>query len=253
MRVLHGPMATVLATRLRQELREAANHEHPDDFRRHKAHLVFEAVDHIAHSLPVVDLARSVLGDDVLLWDSSVPIAGQGTPCPGGRHRETSVEARGGVPPAVTVRVVLASTSGEATTIGYLPGSHRAGPARRAPGTASDGTASGDAPPDLVDHADAVWVELAPGQAVAHHPWLVIGDDPARVDPDRLGAVCVYVPDTATTIGRQDSAQVVSGQAMRSRFRVEPRLDHSLSSTARAAHRQALHHLSDRIVPDDGR
>lgn len=254
-RVLHGPMAAVLATRLAQELRAAEAFEEAADFTHSKSHLVFEAVDYIAHSLPVVDLARSVIGDSVLLWDSNVRINPAGSTADLTWHQDAVYLDLDPLDAAVSIWVALTPATVASGAISYLPGSHRLGLAEHRIESDPDDDPVLDVRLhrgeriENVDDRRAVCMELDPGQATAHHPLIVHGTGPNQTDQDRVGVGCVYVPDTVRSVGRRVSAQVVSGLVVRSRFQVEPRLDASLSPMARAAHREALRSMTDRIGP----
>ncbi len=251
-RALHPWLAASLAARLQRELALAEDWVEGPDYRYYKSHLVFETVDFVAHAAGVVDVARSLLGNHLLLWDSSVPLKRAGS---GDRFTWHQDATYWGLEPpdrAVTVWVALSDVPSGAGALRYVPGSHRGGPRAHRQNPEPGVMLRRGQRVDDVDEDGAVTVELEAGEAVAHHPLVLHASAPNRSPYDRLGVACVYVSDEVRAPDRQDSAQLVLGRARRSRFAPEERLDATLSERARRSHREALERMATRVVGPGG-
>lgn len=258
-RVLPTPVAVALAERLVAELDAATAFEAAADFSYYKSHLVFEAVDVIAHSVGVVEAARSVVGDDLLLWDTNVPFKRAGSSSHFTWHQDATYWGLEPPDAAVTVWVALGEVTPASGAIQFIPGSHRDGPQPHVQNPEPDVMLRRGQRLVEVDRDAAVTMELAAGEASLHHPWAVHGSGPNESDLDRVGVVCVYVSASVVPVGRRDSAQQVVGRSdrpvwnrRRTAFAPEPRVESSLSATARAAHATALERMGRRVVKHSG-
>jgi ectoine hydroxylase-related dioxygenase (phytanoyl-CoA dioxygenase family) len=90
-----------------------------------------------------------------------------------------------------------------------------------------------------VDEADAVDIELQPGEFSLHHVRLVHGSDPNNADYRRIGYAVRYIPTyVRQTEGPRDCAMLVRGVDTYHYFDPEPVPSADLAPEAVEAHRR---------------
>lgn len=141
----------------------------------------------------LLDVIEAIDGPDLLLWTTDLfhRPAGHGVATPWHQDDEYwPIEPLGGT----TAWVAMTPCRKVNGCLRVIPGSHK----RRAPHQVDE---SGAFPkkldPDSFDEADAVDVELEPGQMMLFHALLVHGAWPNTSDQPRTGMTMRYIPSTS--------------------------------------------------------
>ncbi|MEO0493905.1 MAG: phytanoyl-CoA dioxygenase family protein [Actinomycetota bacterium] len=244
--IISSTEADTLRTSLEHEI-ESVPEDRRADTLYYKSHLVYGAVDTLAFHPATIAVAVALLGPDVLLWDSNVPIKPALTAKRFTPHQDATYWGLEPPEEAATIWVALTPSTVANGCICFALGSHRHGqlPHRR---EARDDVmlrrgqeldpASGPLAP----------VELRPGQATAHHPFTAHASGPNGTDEPRIGVVLVYVSARVRTPGRSDGAIRVAGSENH-HFSHEVRVAAPASPAALAAHAAATDAMRARVVP----
>ena len=248
-----GPTRVVepeTASRLRRELEDQIAQlpaARTADCLYYKSHLVLGPVDELAFSPLAIGLAATLLGPDVLLWDSNVPIKDAGTQKRFTPHQDATYWGLEPPDRAVTVWVALTDVGPENGGVQYKLGSHLDGQRLHQTEARAD-VMLRRGQETAVDPAELIAIPLAPGEATAHHPFTVHASGPNPTSGPRIGVVLVYVASDVTTPGRRDTAQVVCGGNTGHGFAAEERLSTPTSAAALAAHAEAIEAMAGRVI-----
>ena len=91
-----------------------------------------------------------------------------------------------------------------------------------------------------VDEAQAVDLELAPGEMSLHHVRIVHGSAPNVAADRRIGFAIRYVPTRVRQLRGRDTAMLASGVDRYGHFDPEPRPQADCDDAARAAHAEVM-------------
>lgn len=194
--VLSAAEAAELKARLLAETAFEASFA-TSDLMYYKSHLVFSAVDALARNPKVVKAAQQALGtQDLLLWDSSVPLKPPtepgGTPAIFPMHQDGTYWGLEPVGGAVSCWVALSDASQAAGCMRVVRGSHKSGqlPHSLQPDEPGSMLRRGQQV-DGVSDADGEPMELQAGEMSMHHP-LALHCSGANTTADtRVGVVLV--------------------------------------------------------------
>jgi hypothetical protein len=210
------------AATLRAEL-EALEATHGAAHYKIKPHLVMRVADRIAHAPGVVEAVASVLGEDLLIWDSAFVIKEAGTEAFVSWHQDLTYWGLDDGEGLVSAWVALSPADEETGCMRMIPGSHRAGLAPHAE-TVDAGNVLSRGQTAEADEARAVACPLRPGQMSLHHGWTLHASAPNRGADRRIGLVVNFLrPSVRQTLLAEDSAMLARGVDRYGHFRAEPR------------------------------
>jgi non-heme Fe2+,alpha-ketoglutarate-dependent halogenase len=89
-----------------------------------------------------------------------------------------------------------------------------------------------------VNEADAVTIELQPGEMSLHHVRLVHGSPPNPSSDRRIGFAIRYIPTSVAQVAGEDSATLVRGVDEHHHFAPEPRPTRDMDPAFVALHKE---------------
>lgn len=191
---------------------------------RHKPHLYSRTIDAIIRKPEIVDRVESLLGSDILCWETVLFIKEPGDAAYVSWHQDV---AYWGLEPheVLTAWVALSPSTRRSGCMRVLPGSHRHPVApHRDTFAANNMLSRGQEMQVEVDETQVVDIELRPGEMSLHHVTIAHGSDPNRGDDRRIGLAIRYIPARVRqVIGPEDTATVVRGRDRLGHFQPEPR------------------------------
>jgi hypothetical protein len=215
--------ADARAQRERLEAAEAALGGPLRGIYRVKPHLLFTWLADLVRHPAILDAVESVLGPDILCWNTSFFTKEAASPGYVSWHQDATYWGLS-EPDVVTAWVALTEISAANGNMRVVPGSHRA-PVPHADTFHPDNLLSrGQEITVAVDEADAVDIVLQPGEMSLHHVLIVHGSGPNRSSDRRIGLAIRYVPPYVRQLaGPRDSATLVRGVDRFGHFELEPR------------------------------
>jgi len=220
------PLAEVAAVREHIEsLERRLGGPLPKDL-RHKPHLYSRTIDTIIRKPAIVDPVESLLGPDILCWETVLFIKEPGDRAFVSWHQDA---AYWGLEPyeVLTTWVALSPSNRRTGCMRVLPGSHTGGIAQHADTFAADNMLSrGQEMQVSVDESKVIDLVLQPGEMSMHHVMIAHGSDPNTGDDRRIGLAIRYIPARVRqVIGAHDTATVVRGADHGGHFEAEQRPD----------------------------
>ncbi len=194
-----------------------------------KPHLLFPWADALVRHPAILDAVESILGPDLFCWGSQFFNKEAGDAGYVSWHQDGTYWGLSS-PDVVTAWVALSPSVKANGCMRVVPGTHRA-PVPHADTFAADNLLSrGQEVTVTVDAAEAVDIELQPGEMSLHHVLIVHGSDPNRASYPRIGFAIRYIPTSvAQKGGAKDSALLVRGTDRFGHF------EHEVSPTAEMA------------------
>jgi len=193
---------------------------------RHRPHLYSSTIDAIVRSPRILDRVESLLGPDILCWESVLFIKEAKDPAYISWHQDA---AYWGLEPydVLTAWVALSPSNRRSGCMRVLPGSQAGDISAHVDTYAPNNMLSrGQEMAVEVDEAKVVDIELAPGSMSLHHVKIAHGSDPNTADDRRIGLAIRYIPaHVRQTIGRDDTATLVRGEDRLRNFEMEPRAE----------------------------
>lgn len=176
-------------------------------------HIVLETPRRIATDPRILDAVESLLGPDILLWDTAFFTKEAGSSKIVTWHQDLTYWGMGETDHEVTVWVALSPATAESGCMRFVPGSHLRNLVPHTETYAEDNILSrGQEIAVEVDEAEAVIAALAPGQASMHHGQVFHASGPNVSSDRRIGLVCNYIrPDTPAIGKGRDFAMLVRG------------------------------------------
>ena len=191
---------------------------------RHKPHLYSRTIDAIIRKPEILDPVESLLGPDILCWETVLFIKEPGDAAYVSWHQDV---AYWGLEPyeVLTAWVALSPSTQRSGCMRVLPGSHKGDIAPHKDTFAANNMLSrGQEMQVDVDETQVVDIVLQPGQMSLHHVMIAHGSDPNNADDRRIGLAIRYIPaHVRQVIGPDDTATVVRGADRYGHFQVEPR------------------------------
>lgn len=217
-------MADAEAVNLRRQMEACEARRGPLHYAA-KPHLVLPFVAELVRHQVLLDAVESVIGPDILLWDSSFIVKEPGDGKRVSWHQDVTYWGLEPTEGVVSIWLALAHASVESGAMRMIPGSHL-GPVRPHRDTfAADNILSrGQEIAEDIDESRAVDVVLMPGEMSLHHGRVFHGSQPNRSTDRRIGFNAQYVaPRVRQVVGRWDSATLVRGRDSFAHFAPEPR------------------------------
>jgi len=206
---------------------------------RSKPHLLFTWANELIRHPAILDAVEDILGPNLLAWSSSFFIKEARDPSYVSWHQDSTYWGLSH-PDVVTAWIALSVSIVENGAMRVIPGSHLKAQLPHQDTFAENNLLSrGQEVMVEVDEADAVDIELQPGEFSLHHVRLVHGSDPNSADYRRIGYAVRYIPTyVRQTEGPRDCATLVRGVDTYHYFDPEPVPGADLAPEAVEAHRR---------------
>jgi non-heme Fe2+,alpha-ketoglutarate-dependent halogenase len=238
------------ASEVRGSLEEFIQHYGDDprfgDWCYFKSSIILPWVIELATAPGVVDAVKCILGPDILLWNSSIPIKPPESEGHFAWHQDATYWHLTPVEEMVTIWLSLSRVTPESGSMRFLPNSHHQG---QIPHEMTKGTKSmlrrGQRVLGTFDESTAVACTLQPGEASIHHPFTLHCSASNRSDQWRLGVALNFVSaNVSPKPGFTESALYISGEDRNESFERDPvpasvlseasiiALDHAISLAA---------------------
>ena len=206
---------------------------------RSKPHLLFTWANELIRHPAILDAVEDILGPNLLAWSSSFFIKEARDPSYVSWHQDSTYWGLSH-PDVVTAWIALSVSIVENGAMRVIPGSHLKDQLPHQDTFAENNLLTrGQEVMVEVDEADAVDIELQPGEFSLHHVRLVHGSDPNNADYRRIGYAVRYIPTyVRQTEGPRDCATLVRGVDTYHYFDPEPVPSADLDPEAVEAHRR---------------
>ena len=190
-----------------------------------KPHLVLPFVADLVGHPAILDAVESLVGPDILLWDSSFIVKEPGDGKRVTWHQDLTYWGLEPTEGVVSIWLALAPATVESGAMKMIPGSHL-GPIRRHCDTfAADNILTrGQEIAEEIDEGRAVDIVLRSGEMSLHHGRIFHGSQPNRSTDRRIGFNAQYIATgVRQVVGQWDSATLVRGRDSFGHFAPEPR------------------------------
>lgn len=216
-----------------------------------KMHLVFTWLDGLIRHPAIIEALLPVTGPDILCWSSSFFIKEPRDPAFISWHQDATYWGLSEPDAITTIWVALSPSTRDSGCMKVVPGSHHVQVPHVETYGADNLLSRGQEVAVEVDDAQAVSVELRPGQASMHHVLILHGSAPNLSDDRRIGVALRYLPTRVRQTGTaRDCATLVAGKDMFGNFDLEPRPAGDNSPEGRAAHRKSNEQTAQIIFKD---
>ena len=204
---------------------------------RYKSHLVFPWFDQLMRHPAILNLVRSLLGNDLMVWTTHIYPKEPGD----GRfiswHQDS---AHWGLDSnqVLSVWVALTDATRENGCMRMLPGSHHNGQVEHQDTRDPNNILTrGQTIFDGIDEDQSVWIELKAGEVSVHHVDMFHASTPNHSNQRRVGVAIRYItPSARQTRIDEDYATLVSGEDHFGHFKEEIAPKTTMSDEATAFH-----------------
>ncbi len=214
----------------------------PEENKRmqYKAHLLYTWLDRLVRHPAILDAVESLLGPDLLVWNSGFLVKGPHDPSFVSWHQDATYW---GLEPMEVASAWLAfgDSTPENGCVYCLPGSHRLAQIRHRDTHAKHNMLSRGQAVELdIDESNAVPLRLGAGEMSLHHVRTIHGPRPNRSDAYRIGFIINYISPLVRQKSGSDSATLVRGRDRFGHFELDPRPSADRDEAAIAAHGAAV-------------
>ena len=204
---------------------------------RYKSHLVFPWFDQLMRHPAILNLVRSLLGNDLMVWTTHIYPKEPGD----GRfiswHQDS---AHWGLDSnqVLSVWVALTDATRENGCMRMLPGSHHNGQVEHQDTRDSNNILTrGQTISNGIEEDRSVWIELKAGEVSVHHVDMFHASTPNQSNQRRVGVAIRYItPSARQTRIDEDYATLVSGEDRFGHFKEEIAPITTMSAEATAFH-----------------
>ena len=215
---------------------------------RHKTHLLFTWLDALVRHPAILDAVESVIGPDVLVWNSNFFIKEADDPAFVSFHQDSTYWGLS-TPDVVTAWVAFSASNRASGCMQILPGSHTRDQLTHVDNPQPHNLLTrGQEVAVAVDPGQTIDLELAPGEMSLHHVRLVHGSGPNRSRDRRIGFSIRYIPTHVRQLNGRDAASLVRGSDRYRHFDPEPRPTGDFDPAARAAHAAVLRRHTELLM-----
>ncbi len=205
-----------------------------------ETHLFLTWVHALVSHPRVLDAVESVLGPDIMVWNSHWFPKFPGDRAYVSWHQDA---AYWGLTPAnvTTAWIALSESTSENGCLRVIPGSHRASLPQRETYARDNMLSRGQEIAVEVDEAQAVEMPLHPGEFSLHHIGTVHGSGPNQSQTPRIGIAVRYIsPDVVQSGALRDLVVLVRGKDKYGHFDLADPPQQDFAYGASAAHRDAM-------------
>ncbi len=199
-----------------------------------KSHMILPWVANLAMAPGVINAATRILGPDILLWNSFVPIKAPGSEGHFAWHQDATYWYLTPVEGVVTIWVALSDVSPGNGGMSFMPGSHLLGQLPHEMTTDNKSMLRrGQRVLNDIDEQNAVPSTLEPGDASIHHPLTLHGSAGNPSDQWRMAVSLNFVSaDAIPNPGYRESALYIAGEDRNTSMERDPMPAEALSSEA---------------------
>jgi ectoine hydroxylase-related dioxygenase (phytanoyl-CoA dioxygenase family) len=203
---------------------------------RHKSHLLFPWLNELIREPHILDAIEDLYGPNLLCWTTNFFIKESRDAAFVSWHQDSTYWGLS-APDVVTAWVALSESNEENGSMQVIPGTHRLDqiPHRDTFSEHNLLTRGQEIAVD-VDAAQAVSINLQPGEMSLHHVRIIHGSPPNRSNGRRIGFAIRYIPTYVRQLQGNDSATLVRGVDEIRTFEHEPRPTHDLDPALVAVH-----------------
>lgn len=179
---------------------------------RHRSHVLFSWIDEMIRHPKILDAVEDLLGPDILCWNTSFFIKEAHDPGFVSWHQDATYWGLSSSDVA-TAWIAMSPADKVSGCMKFVAGTHLKQVAHEDTFDQNNLLTRGQEIAVKVDEAQAVYVELKPGQASLHHVLLFHGSEPNRSDARRIGLAIRYIPThLRQAVGSRDWATLVRGK-----------------------------------------
>jgi non-haem Fe2+, alpha-ketoglutarate-dependent halogenase len=190
---------------------------------RHKSHLLFSWLNDLIREEKIVDAIEDLYGGDLLCWTTNFFIKEAHDPAYVSWHQDSTYWGLS-KPDVITAWVALSESTAANGAMEVIPGSHLlAQIPHRDTFSKHNLLTRGQEVAVEVNPAEAVRLELEPGQMSLHHVRIIHGSPPNASAQRRVGFAIRYIPTYVRQLAGEDSATLVRGVDTFGNFTHEPR------------------------------
>lgn len=191
---------------------------------RHKPHLTMRWADELVHDKRILDAVESVIGPDILCWESVVFAKGARTSDFIAWHQDITYWGLGS-DDVVTAWIALSPSTIESGCMRVVPGTQKRDVVpHRSTYAKGNMLSRGQEIAVDVGEGQAVDIQLQPGQMSLHHVKIFHGSLANQSNDRRIGFAIRYIPPhVRQEVGAADSAMLVRGQDSKGYFELEKR------------------------------
>ncbi len=218
------PAGEVAGLRARVESFEAGQGGKLLPAQRNKAHLLFDWLDDLIRDPRVLDPIESLIGPDILCWNTLFWIKEPNTPTFVSWHQDKHYWGleNGEV---ITAWLALSPATEENGCMRVKPGSHEIQMTHEDRYDEANMLTRGQEISDEIDEAQVVLMPLQPGEMSLHSVRTAHASGPNQSNDRRIGVSMHFMPpSTQQRIGSWDSAALVRGKDAFENFTHTPRL-----------------------------
>jgi Phytanoyl-CoA dioxygenase (PhyH) len=214
----------------------------PGAYTRQKPHLLYTWCADLVRHPQARAVASSVLGPDLMVWQSSFFCKGAGDAAFVSWHQDAPYWNLEPTDAIVSLWISLTASTRENGCMRMVPGTHRAPPRPHIDTEDDDNMLTrGQIATPAPDDPPAVDILLAPGEACIFHQGVLHCSEPNRSKERRIGFVIRYVaPHARQTTGLPDSAMPVQGEDRYGHFIHDAPPESDLSPEALARYQASL-------------
>lgn len=184
-----------------------------NNYLRVNAHIVLPFAHRLASDPRILAVVKQVLGPDILAWSAEFFTKEAHTNKVVTWHQDLTYWGIGSTDNEVTAWLTLSPSTPESGCMRFIPNSHKHDLLPHNDSFAADNLLSrGQEIAVEVNEANAVSIELQPGELSLHHGRLFHASGPNTSDDRRIGFAIRYItPAVKQTIAKQDYAMSVLG------------------------------------------
>jgi non-haem Fe2+, alpha-ketoglutarate-dependent halogenase len=213
----------VLAIRERLEAFERSQGGPLKGAHRHKTHLLFPWLNDLIRDAGIVDAIEDLYGADLMCWTTNFFIKEANDPAFVSWHQDSTYWGLS-EPAVVTAWVALSASNESNGAMRVIPGTHLLD---QIPHTdtfsGSNLLTRGQEVAVQVEEAQAVSINLLPGEMSLHHVRIIHGSPANTSQARRIGFAIRYIPTYVRQLQGEDSATLVRGVDRFRTFEHEPR------------------------------
>ena len=189
---------------------------------RYKSHLLFKWLADVIRHPRILDAVEDLIGPDILCWTTHWFVKEARSPQYVSWHQDSNYW---GVETCdlVSVWLAVSSSTVESGCVRLLPGSHKGPPMAHVDTWEEHNMLTRGQTIEGIDEAQAVNLELAPGEVALFDYRLAHASHPNLSGDRRIGIGMRYIPPSAYQVRHEwDSATLVRGKDRYGHFELEP-------------------------------
>ena len=207
---------------------------------RHRSHVLFTWINEMVRHPRILDAMEDLLGPNILCWNTSFFIKEAHDPGFVSWHQDATYWGLSSSDVA-TAWIAFSPANKVSGCMKFIAGTHQQQVQHADTFDQNNLLTRGQEIAVEVDEAEAVYVELMPGQASLHHVLLFHGSEPNRSDDRRIGLAIRYIPTRLKqAVGQKDWATLVRGADRFGNFEPEQAPERDLSDAALAFHAHVM-------------